>query len=127
MLSGSCLCGGVTYRVSGKLRTSVACHCTQCRKTSGHYVSATQAAPGMLEITAQETLAWYQSSEKAARGFCNRCGSSLFWQHEDDGGAVSIMSGTLDGVTGLTTEKHIYVADKGDYYEITDGLPQREN
>ncbi len=127
MLTGSCLCKSVTYEVSGPLRSSVACHCVQCRKTSGHYVSATQAPSGQLLITKDTTLIWYQSSEKAQRGFCNRCGSSLFWRHEDDGGAVSIMSGTLDGPTGLKTEKHIYVADKGDYYDITDGLPQREN
>jgi hypothetical protein len=99
----------------------------QCRKTSGHYVSATQVGAGQLAITKDDTLTWFQSSAKAQRGFCNRCGASLFWRHDDDNGAVSIMSGTLDGETGIQTEKHIFVANKGDYYEIADGLPQREN
>lgn len=124
MKTGSCLCGGVTYELTGTLRNSVACHCVQCRKTSGHYVSATQVNSGQLRITADETLAWFQSSPKAKRGFCTRCGASLFWQHDDDGGAVSVMSGTLDGATGITTEKHIFVADKGDYYDIADTVPQ---
>lgn len=127
MLRGSCLCGGVTYALTGHIRNSVACHCRQCRKTSGHYVSATQVGPEQLEITNDQTLTWYQSSPEAQRGFCNRCGSSLFWRHTEDNGAVSIMSGTLDGATGITTEKHIFVADKGDYYEIADNVPQREN
>ncbi|KIN63152.1 Glutathione-dependent formaldehyde-activating GFA [Sulfitobacter noctilucicola] len=35
------------------------------------------------------------------------------------------MSGTLDAPTGIATEKHIFVADKGDYYTIADGLPQQ--
>ncbi|WP_299672093.1 GFA family protein [uncultured Roseobacter sp.] len=126
MLSGSCLCGGVTYRLTGPLRNSVACHCRQCRKTSGHYVSATQVQPGQLDVTKDDTLAWYQSSPGAHRGFCNRCGSSLFWRHVDDNGAVSVMSGTLDGSTGIATEKHIFVADKGDYYDIADDLPQHD-
>lgn len=126
MKTGSCLCGGVAYSLSGELRNSVACHCVQCRKTSGHYVSATQVTPDQLEITRDDTLVWYQSSPKAQRGFCSRCGSSLFWRHEDDGGAVSVMSGTLDGSTGITTEKHIFVADKGDYYDISDGRPQHD-
>lgn len=118
MKTGSCLCGGVRFELSGELRNSVACHCVQCRKTSGHHVSATQVNGDSLSITRDETLSWYQSSAKAARGFCHRCGSSLFWRHDDDGGAVSVMSGTLDGATGITTEKHIYVEDKGDYYNL---------
>jgi hypothetical protein len=124
MQNGSCLCGGVTFELSGTLRNSVACHCVQCRKTSGHYVSATQVGPEQLTLTNSATLQWYRSSPLAERGFCNACGSSLFWRHDDDNGATSIMSGALDGTTGITTEKHIFVADKGDYYNIADDLPQ---
>lgn len=126
MVKGSCLCGGVTFELTGPLRNSVACHCVQCRKTSGHYVSATQVAPEQLTITKGDTLQWYRSSPPAERGFCNRCGSSLFWRHDDDKGATSVMSGALDGTTGIHTEKHIFVADKGDYYDITDTVPQHD-
>lgn len=126
MHTGSCLCGGVTYTLTGPLRDSVACHCLQCRKTSGHHVSATQVRPDQLTISKDDTLRWYQSSPQAQRGFCATCGSSLFWRHADDNGATSIMSGTLDGATGISTEKHIFVADKGDYYEIADNLPQHD-
>jgi hypothetical protein len=124
MKTGSCLCGGVQYTLTGELRSSVACHCVQCRKTSGHHVSATQVNPEQLQFTSKDGLVWYQSSAEAQRGFCNQCGSSLFWRHQNDGGRVSVMSGTIDGSTGLLTDKHIYVGDKGDYYEIADGLPQ---
>jgi hypothetical protein len=127
MKTGSCLCSGVTYELHGDLRPSVACHCDQCRKTSGHYVSATQVGLEGLKITNEETLAWYQSSPEAARGFCNRCGSSLFWKHQGDDGAVSVMSGTIDGATGITTGKHIFTAFKGDYYDIADDVPHSEN
>tara|TARA_R110002124_G_scaffold198649_1_gene365529 strand:+ start:461 stop:826 length:366 start_codon:yes stop_codon:yes gene_type:complete len=121
------LCGGVTYTLTGQLRNSVACHCVQCRKTSGHYVSATQVGPDQLEITRDATLTWFRSSALAERGFCSTCGSSLFWRHDNDNGAVSVMSGTVDGATGIRTEKHIFVADKGDYYEISDNLPQHDH
>lgn len=126
MKTGSCLCGGVSYTLTGALRGSVGCHCIQCRKTSGHYVSATQVGPDQLSLTKTDTLTWYASSPGAKRGFCNRCGSSLFWKHEDDGGAVSVMSGTIDGDTGITTKEHIFTAYKGDYYDIADNVPQRE-
>ena len=123
--SGSCLCGGVRYRVGGPLSDVGACHCSQCRKTTGHYFVATSCAKTDLTLESDETLAWYDSSSRARRGFCSRCGSSLFWEgvgREE----IDILAGTLDQPTGLKMTDHIYVADKGDYYEIADGLPQFE-
>jgi len=117
MKSGSCLCGGVTYKLTEPLRSSVACHCTQCRKTSGHYWSATNVPNDRFKITKDDTLAWYQSSPTARRGFCTTCGSSLFWQIDGED-ATSVGSGTIDGATGIDTAKHIFSDDKGDYYEI---------
>ncbi len=118
-MRGSCLCGAVSYRVSGPLRPVIACHCIQCRKTSGHFVAATSAAREAVEITGE--VAWYQSSETARRGFCPVCGSNLYW--DGPGSHLSIMAGTLDQPTGLTLAGHIFCADKGDYYEIADDLP----
>ena len=117
---GSCLCGDVTYRVTGELRQVVACHCGQCRKTSGHHVAATSAPRETVEIEGDVT--WYHSSETARRGFCGRCGSNLFW--DGPGANLSIFAGTLDGATGLTLKGHIYCDDKGDYYEIADVAPK---
>ena len=117
MITGSCLCGAVTFEVHGPLRPPISCHCTQCRKTSGHYWSATQAADADLVVTRDDGLAWYQSSPEAQRGFCTFCGSSLFWRRAGEA-RTSIGTGTLDGPTGLATAAHIHVADKGDYYVI---------
>lgn len=120
--SGGCLCGAVTYRTSGSLRPVIACHCVQCRKTSGHHVAATSVARGEIEITGRPV--WYASSGTARRGFCGTCGSNLFW--DGAGENISIFAGTLDGDTGLALKGHIFCADKGDYYEIADGLPCAE-
>lgn len=119
MTRGSCLCGAVTYRVTGPLRPVVACHCIQCRKTSGHFVAATSAPRVAVEVTGNVT--WYQSSSAARRGFCGTCGSSLFW--DGPGANLSIHAGTLDSQTGLTLAGHIFTADKGDYYAIGNALP----
>jgi hypothetical protein len=120
--TGGCLCGAVTYRVTGPLRPVIACHCAQCRKSSGHHVAATSVARGDIEITGEVT--WYQSSETARRGFCSTCGSNLFW--DGAGANLSIHAGTLDGETGLGLAGHIFCADKGEYYEITDDLPKAD-
>lgn len=123
--TGSCLCGSVRYRVTGPMRPVVTCHCGQCRKQSGHYVAATNCDTSRLELLSSEGLKWYRSSDFAERGFCENCGSSLFWR-ADGRGTTSIMAGTLDGETGLATVGHIMVAHKSDYYEITDDLPRIE-
>jgi len=68
-------------------------------------------------------LAWYRSSAHVRRGFCNICGSTLFWDRTGEE-SVAIAAGTLDPPTGLRTVAHIYVADAGDYYTIDDGLEQ---
>ncbi len=121
--AGGCLCGAVRYQVTGPLRPVVYCHCTQCRRNTGHFMAATAARHRDFRLTSAAQLRWYESSASARRGFCGQCGSTLFWQA---GGrdAISIAAGTLDGATNLTSACHIHVADKGDYYAIDDRLPQ---
>lgn len=114
--TGSCLCGGVSYVVTGPLRQVVACHCHQCQKTSGHYVAATEAALVDVKIN-EETLIWYQSSDAAERGFCRRCGGNLFWRRMT-GGRISIFAGTLDGPTDLRLTAQIHTEDRADYYNL---------
>lgn len=119
---GSCLCGGVTYELRGDLRPVVACHCLQCRKSSGHYAAATQVAAINASI-AGDTLVWFRSSEEAERGFCSVCGSSLFWRRIGNP-YISIFAGSIDGATGLSTESQLYPETAGDYYDLP-GVPVR--
>lgn len=120
--TGGCLCGAVSYRTTAPLRAVVACHCTQCRKTSGNYVAATAAPRADLHITGAPV--WYQSSPEARRGFCGVCGSNLFW---DGGGErISIFAGTLDGAPDLPVAGHIFCASRGRYYTIDENARQFE-
>lgn len=120
MRMGGCLCGAVTYSVKGPMRPVIACHCQQCRKTSGHHVAATSAPRAAISVTGEPV--WFHASDMARRGFCGTCGSNLFW--DGPGENMSIFAGTFDGDTGLEIAGHIYCEDKGDYYEIADGKPQ---
>ncbi|MFV0474724.1 MAG: GFA family protein [Pikeienuella sp.] len=117
IFTGSCLCGGVAFEVEGPLREVVACHCIQCRKTSGHHVAATAAPRAALRLIADGTLRWHRSSPEAERGFCGRCGGNLFWRR-DGAETISIFAGVLDGPTGLSIDRHIFVEFKGDYYDL---------
>ncbi|MFQ6023866.1 MAG: GFA family protein [Acidiferrobacterales bacterium] len=122
--TGGCLCGGVRYEVRGPLRSVVNCHCSQCRRTHGHFAAYTAAPRENVLIHGKEHLKWYRSSDSARRGFCTECGSSLFWD-PDGQSSLSIAAGTLDQPTGLETVTHVFMDDKPDYYTIDDNLEKR--
>lgn len=123
-LSASCLCGGVAFRLPGPAGDIHACHCTQCRKLSGHYSASFDADEAGVVYSASATLAEYATPGGGRRGFCTGCGSSLWFKAQD--GAFSVEAGVVDGPTGGRLAQHIFVADKGDYYAITDGLSQAD-
>lgn len=90
---------------------------------NGVYYAAVNLPRAALLLEGAEAVRWYRSSEEAQRGFCSNCGSALFWQ-ADGSAEVSVMAGAFDTPSGLAFGHHIYCADKGDFYEISDGLPQ---
>ena len=115
--TGGCHCEGVRYQLVGDIRDVVNCFCKQCQKTTGHHFAATQAKLDQFELLNYETLCWYDASNSARRGFCNKCGSSLFWQKHGTE-TISITAGTLDQPTGLKTVKNIFVENMSDYHVL---------
>ena len=76
-------------------------------------------------VTTSEAAKSAETSPEAERGFCSKCGTSLFWR-PNGRETLSVSPGAIDNPTGLRMDEHIYVADKGDYYRIADGLPQQD-
>ncbi len=122
-LTGRCECGAVRFALRGPPRPVINCHCAMCRRLHGHFAAYTAVAPDALLLVEQRGLRWYRSSDIAERGFCGECGASLFWRPAH-GRYVAVAAGALDPPTGLRTAAHIFVADKGDYYDLSDDLPR---
>jgi hypothetical protein len=112
MIRGSCLCGAVRLEYAGEAGPITACHCTQCRKISGHYAASFDATDRLLTLTG--TLAQYTSSGGGRRYFCPVCGSKILFR--DAAGALSIEAGIIDGPTGALLTEHIHTDTRGDYY-----------
>jgi hypothetical protein len=125
--TGRCMCGAVTYEVRGPLRDVVLCHCVECRRWAGSVGAFAATRVEDLVVVETEAVRWVDSPEsnrRARRGFCEACGSSLFWQAED-GERVSIAAGTLDVPTGLRLAAHIYTHQASDWDELpVDGVPR---
>jgi hypothetical protein len=124
MHKGSCLCGAVSFEVAGELRPPDACHCSQCRRQSGHFWASTDLPRTAVTVHGGDAVTWYRSSEKVRRGFCSTCGSFLFWDPIGRD-TISIAMGAFEPPTDTRLARHIFVADQGDYYDIADGLPRR--
>ena len=124
-VSGGCHCGGVRYHAKGVDPRVTECHCSQCRKQSGHRYATTGAQTADLKIEGADKVTWYRASPTAQRGFCALCGSTMFWRG-DGADHTAILAASIDEPNALVMAKHIFVADKGGYYEIDDDLPQYE-
>ena len=116
-LSGSCLCGAVRFTVRAPLRPVIACHCTQCRKHTGHYMAASAALNENFVLIEDRGLKWYRSGSAGRRGFCVDCGATLFFA-ADGSDRTSFAGGSIDGPTRLKLAAHIFAGEKGDYYTI---------
>jgi hypothetical protein len=125
-MKGSCLCGAVAFEVDKIPESYRACHCTACRKSCGHYWSAFSVDNADFRFTEDRGLKGYRSSNWAERGFCKECGASLFFKPLGKG-IIEVAPGSIDGPTGTMLAGHIFVGFKGDYYELADGLPQRQD
>ena len=122
------MCGGVRYAVHGPLRSVFDCHCIRCRRFTGHHMAATAAPSEQVRFGTALTLRWFSPDDdpNVAYGFCQTCGSSLFWKVEADPGNLSIAAGTLDETTGLTTTQAWWVSTAGDYYRRPDSIVEFE-
>ncbi|WP_020397151.1 GFA family protein [Thiolinea disciformis] len=122
IITGGCICGAVRYEIHGPLRQIVACHCEQCRRFSGHFVAATATRKRYFQYLKRDGLKWYSYQSGLRQGFCQDCGSSLFFEDEY-GDRISIAAGSLDEAQGLTIAAHIFAAEAGDYYHLDPNVP----
>lgn len=113
--AGSCLCGAVAFVAEGPFEEPCACHCRQCRTWSGHYWASTSVPLARFRLVRDDGLRWFAVSDRARRGFCGRCGASLFWKPEGED-RVAIALGSFDDAPPLRLVTHIFGAEAGDYY-----------
>src|SRR5271154_4017081 len=127
MIKGSCLCGGVSYEISGLIHSPRYCHCGNCRKFSGTAYAAWGLVP-----TDQFTLASRQArvtkfdSGGGLRVFCTSCGSPLWFEPAGLSQFRGIPLGAIDDRGVPPPDMHVWVKSKVAWASISDDLPQHE-
>lgn len=128
MLTGRCLCGGVSFEIEGRLGPVIYCHCSMYRHANGSSF-ATNASVRTEEfriVTGRELIKEYQSSPGNLRAFCSQCGSPLYGTVASVPSIRRVRLGTLDDAGGAKSVAHIWTGSKSDWFEITDHLDQYE-
>ena len=122
-LKASCLCGGIELKTKGYHRDVHNCHCIQCMKTHGHHAAYTAVEEQNIKFIKKRTLKWFQSSKKGKRGFCKKCGASIFFKSigQKD---IHISAGMFNRPVKLKTTMNIFVKGKLDYYKLEQYMPK---
>lgn len=126
--TGSCLCGGVRFTISGPIAPIQVCHCMQCRKAQGTAIATNvpvEASAFNLE-QGDGLLTSYESSPGKQRVFCRVCGSPIFSQRDTLPGVLRIRMGLINEPVDAPLQAHFYTGSKADWWPIGDGLPQFE-
>ena len=118
---GRCLCSAVTFVAEDVGAELGVCHCSMCRRWAGGPTFST--AVGKVTFNGEENIERYSSSALAERGFCKRCGSSLFYRSKETNQYILSM-GCFDDQRPFKIASEIYVDDKPAGYDFAGVHPR---
>ncbi|MEM8779439.1 MAG: GFA family protein [Cyanobacteria bacterium P01_G01_bin.49] len=114
VVKGSCLCGAVNLSTISMSHHVGACHCSMCRKWSGGSLLVVECESD-VSFSGEENIGIYESSEWAERGFCQKCGSHLFYKLKQNN-QYYIPVGIFDNSKDLVFDHQIFIDEKPEYY-----------
>ncbi len=122
MPTGHCLCGAVTFTVSGESLNVSLCHCPSCKRAAGApMVAWAMFERGAVDFTGAP-LAAYASSEGVRRGFCGRCGTAVSYEADFMAGLIDLTVASFDDPAALPPTMHIFTRHREQWMTGTDTL-----
>ena len=114
--SGACLCGAVHFTAKTISTKVGACHCSMCRKWGGGPLMAVDCGTDVT-ITGEQSVTVYNSSAWAERGFCNKCGSHLFYRIKENK-QYMIPVGLFENGSAFVFDHQVFIDDKPAFYNF---------
>lgn len=128
-MTGQCLCGAVSYSVSGEPQMSGVCHCKNCQRQSGSAYSVLFAVAND-QLNIEGDLTTYEDTSDTGniveRHFCGKCGSPLLSTLPTQPGMTFVKAGTLDDTSHLNPQVHFWTKSSQDWVTIDPNIPQIE-
>jgi hypothetical protein len=87
-----------------------------CRKWGGGAFLAVECGSD-VSFKGEDNIGVYQSSEWAERGFCQKCGSHLFYRLKQNN-QYFMPVGLFDNSEGLIFEHQVFIDEKPEYYSF---------
>ncbi|WP_082352632.1 GFA family protein [Rhizobium sp. AAP43] len=125
-LSGRCLCGAVSYKTSGLVRTSGHCHCESCRRAASSPVTTFFTVPRKGTELVGDSLRYYASSPGVRRGFCGTCGSPMSFETVRRPEDIDLYVASLDAGLFVPIREHWHWDERVDWLNVVDDLPKSE-
>ncbi len=111
-ITGGCLCGKIRYEISQPMQNIIACHCTNCQKSSGSGISHNTPIPSSaFKLTSGQPKVFADtanSGNKLYRAFCGDCGSPIYSQREKMPEMMVVKVGTLDNSNAMKLAMNIW-------------------
>jgi hypothetical protein len=125
-LEGSCLCGAVTYEVTGDPKRFYHCHCSRCRKATGtgHASNLFLQPAALTWRSGEEHVVAFKVPEatRFTNTFCATCGSRLPRQAKNSD-VVMIPAGSLDDVAPIKPQANIFTDSRANWSCTDEALP----
>ena len=125
-VQGSCFCGNVKFVVEAPTLFCAHCHCSMCRRSHGAGFVTWFGVPyeQFSILSREQSLVHFQSSSHGRRGFCGRCGSTIFCESEKHPERIDIVLANMHNAIDRKPEFHVYFDDRAEWTEVGDGLPR---
>ena len=110
--TGSCLCGQVRWTLSARPLAINACHCTDCKKTTGA-TNVLMLIARSEDFSSTGETQFYRKRADSGRELdiqrCAKCGTRMFHHNLASNALVFIAAGTLDDPSWAIPTSHIWV------------------
>ena len=121
---GRCLCGDVTFEVTGRPLWIAHCHCESCRRATSSPFTTYVGVRSEAVRFGGGPVKTYASSPEVERGFCPRCGSPISYRSAKWPGEVHLFAATFEDAAALEPRAHVNVADSLPWADLHDQLPR---
>jgi hypothetical protein len=128
MTSGGCLCGAVRFETDAPSLFCVHDHCAWCQRAHGSaFVTWIGFRADVFTVRptgGDAELRWYASSEKSERGFCTRCGTTMFFRSQLAPGEIHVALACVDDPAAFQPTAHIFWDSHVAWFPFSDDLPK---
>lgn len=119
---GGCQCGAIRYRFDAGTGRAGICHCRSCRRSTGAPSVAWVTVPAAALAVTRGAAVQYASSPGVRRGFCGRCGTSLFYRADGED-SVDVTVASLDDPEAVPPRKEVWLSHRLSWEAVESGRP----